>query len=161
MARRQQSASRPELPSTPDSRKIDLTSSSRDRRSVMIQSKWCTVTATVCGVLAVASPAAAECAWVLWSRVHDPRPGQWQLQTAYPNVGACARALDQREKEGRKAVYHGPGRHSNPPPAHSKASTRPDSATVNAGKPRRTGSPGNHGLDRAWKPHVHPGSGAS
>ena len=29
----------------------------------MIQSKWCTVTATVCGVLAVASPAAAECAW--------------------------------------------------------------------------------------------------
>ena len=31
----------------------------------MIQSKWCTVTATVCGVLAVASPAAAECAWVL------------------------------------------------------------------------------------------------
>jgi hypothetical protein len=71
----------------------------------MIQSKWCTVTATLCSVLAVASPAGAECAWVLWSRVHDPRPGQWQLQTAYPNVGACARTLDQREKEGRKAVY--------------------------------------------------------
>ena len=66
----------------------------------MIQSKWCTVTATVCGVLAVASPAAAECAWVLWSQVHDPRPGAWQLQTAYPSVGACAKALDQREKEG-------------------------------------------------------------
>ena len=51
-------------------------------------------------------------------------------------------------------------RHSTPPPAHSKASTRPDSATVSAVKPRRTGSPGNLGLERAWKPHVHPGSGA-
>lgn len=71
----------------------------------MMKARWCTVTATVCGVLAVASPAAAECAWVLWSQVHDPRPGAWQLQTAYPSVGACAKALDQREKEGRKVVY--------------------------------------------------------
>ena len=71
----------------------------------MIQSNWWTSTAAFCAVLATAGPAAAECAWVLWSQVHDPRPGAWQLQTAYPNVGACTRALDQREREGKKAVY--------------------------------------------------------
>lgn len=67
--------------------------------------RWCTVIATLSGVLAVAGPAAADCAWVLWSQVHDPKPGAWVLQTAFPNVGACAKALDQREKDGRKAVY--------------------------------------------------------
>ena len=67
--------------------------------------RWCTVIATLCGVLAVAGPAGADCAWVLWSQVHDPKPGGWVLQTAFPNVGACTKALDQREKEGRKAVY--------------------------------------------------------
>ena len=52
-------------------------------------------------------------------------------------------------------------RHSTPPPAHSKASTRPDNATVSAVKPPLpAGSPGNLRLERAWKPHVHPGSGA-
>jgi hypothetical protein len=71
----------------------------------MINHRWCTVIATLCGVLAVAGPAAADCAWVLWSQVHDPKPGAWVLQTAFPNVGACTKALDQREKEGRKAVY--------------------------------------------------------
>ncbi len=71
----------------------------------MIRYKWCAVTAAISGVLTLAGPVAAECAWVLWSQIHDPRPGPWQLQTAYPNVGACAKALDQREKEGRKAVY--------------------------------------------------------
>jgi len=27
------------------------------------------------------------------------------LQTAYPSVSACTKALDEREKEGRKATY--------------------------------------------------------
>lgn len=57
------------------------------------------------GVVALAASASAECAWVLWSQVHNPNPGPWTLQTAYPSVKACARALDAREKEARKATY--------------------------------------------------------
>ncbi len=71
----------------------------------MIRYKFCAVIAALGGVLVAVGPAAAECAWVLWSQVYDPRPGAWQLQTAYPSEGACTKALDQREKEGRKAVY--------------------------------------------------------
>ena len=59
-----------------------------------------------CGLsFALAASASAECAWVLWSQTHDPRPGPWMLQTAYPNVGDCTKAIDHREKEGRKATY--------------------------------------------------------
>ena len=61
--------------------------------------------ATLCGVLAVAASASAECAWVMWSQVHSPDPAGWTLQTAYPSVKACAKALDEREKAGRKATY--------------------------------------------------------
>jgi hypothetical protein len=71
----------------------------------MIDRKVCIPAATLCYLLAVAGSAAADCAWVLWSQVHDPTPGAWMLQTAYPNVGDCTKALDQREKEGRKATY--------------------------------------------------------
>jgi hypothetical protein len=71
----------------------------------MTNYRWYAFTATLCGVLALAGPAAADCAWVLWSQLHDPRPGAWVLQTAYPSVSACTKALDEREKEGRKATY--------------------------------------------------------
>jgi len=52
-----------------------------------------------------ATPARAECAWVFWAQGHNPNPGAWVLQTAYPNVNAYTKALDQREKDGRKATY--------------------------------------------------------
>lgn len=57
------------------------------------------------GALAFAASASAECAWILWSQVHSPSPGAWTLQTAYPSMKACARALDAREKEAKKATY--------------------------------------------------------
>ena len=57
------------------------------------------------GVLALAASASAECAWILWSQVHNPSPGPWTLQTAYPGMKACARAIDAREKEAKKATY--------------------------------------------------------
>lgn len=60
--------------------------------------------AVLTGVLAVTGSASAECAWVMWSQVHSPNPGPWTLQTAYPSVRACTRALDAREKEAKKAT---------------------------------------------------------
>ena len=63
------------------------------------------VIAVLCGPLALVASVSAECAWVLWSQTHDPKPGSWVLQTAYPSVGDCTKAIDRREKEGRKAEY--------------------------------------------------------
>jgi hypothetical protein len=68
--------------------------------------RWsCISVVAFAGVLAVAASASAECAWVLWSQVHSPTPGSWTLHTAYPSVKACAKALDAREKEAKKATY--------------------------------------------------------
>jgi hypothetical protein len=66
---------------------------------------WWISVAALSGVLAVAGSASAECAWVLWSQVHNPNPGPWTLQTAFPSVRACTKALDTREKEAKKATY--------------------------------------------------------
>ena len=71
----------------------------------MTRRSLCILTATLFCLLSLGASAFADCAWVLWSQVHNPNPGGWALQTAYPSVSDCTKALDQREKEGRKTVY--------------------------------------------------------
>src|SRR4029434_2478712 len=60
------------------------------------------VIAGLCCSLALVTSASAECAWVLWSQAHDPKAGPWVLQTAYPSVSDCTKAIDRRGEGGRK-----------------------------------------------------------
>lgn len=55
--------------------------------------------------------ASAECAWVLWHQLEYRITrdnlvggvGPWQIETAYPNLSACTRALDSTEADSRRA----------------------------------------------------------
>ncbi len=109
------------------------------------------------------------------------RAGDGKVQPDRPRIARCGSGDDGEAGDRRDHGMAAPDRESccpiergwpvdanhglplRPPQhssaAHSKASTRPDSATVNAVNRRPTGSPGNLRLDRAWKPHVHPGWG--
>ena len=63
----------------------------------MTTSRPCLVIAALCCLLAVASSASAECAWVLWTREVDAlnRAGPYRLEGAYPTVKGCIGAIDK------------------------------------------------------------------
>jgi hypothetical protein len=62
-----------------------------------------TAVVMLCCVLAVATTAVAECAWVLWSQLYTPHAGGWVMQTA--TVTECTEAIDYRQVMTPKSLF--------------------------------------------------------
>jgi len=56
-------------------------------------------------LLALATSASAEGAWVLWSQLYTPGAGDWVMQTAYSTATECTEAIDYRGADAEERVH--------------------------------------------------------
>jgi len=77
------------------------------------KNRWLDITVVVFGLLALAAPASAECAWVLWQKSFSSRDiphgasALWVVVNAHNNRNACEAALADSVAESTRVLNFG------------------------------------------------------